>query len=456
LEVHNGYIEKTENFWRIVYDPEPGEGDGIKGLYHFKMVAASETTIRVLGGSRIRDVAGAMNRVPLTGDGGDSPTWDLFKTVTISASVYVWVEFDDALNPATLTVNTNAAYPDPDNGSEKLVLGYVTFSGGKITEIEQYWTGGDWRDQWEKLDGHSLEYHPTNYETQLRGMDDPSAHTIPSLDDGSDYFPIYDATDGNLKWYRLQAFSEWLDTYWSATPPTEFLLWKNLQDTVGDPSLAANVGYIPIVTHQGASVYKLELTDGSATGPWWKLGNTTTADAYGDLIGDGSQNEVINLNAQTLKDGASLGAWSVENTCELHVDDTANAGGAVDAGCLQLQGGMSGKGNSYFNDGTFALEMLSGVCLDLTENGATMGAQFLDTGEGWGGWVFAPGGGGTQEIFFCDGTYAANAHAGPINAEGGYYDNGTAGIDHTTTITLVDTNGNEVDIKFSGGLVIAG
>ena len=441
LEVHNGYIAKTENFWRIVFDPSPGEGDGVKGLYHFKIIAASDTTIRVLGGSRIRDVAGAMSRVPLTGDGGDSPTWDLYKTVTISASVYVWVEFDDPLNPAALTVNTGAAYPDPDNDSEKLVLGYVTFASGAITGIEQYWTGGDWRDEWIVADGVSLNYNAA-FKLQQYGW--ATAASTPINDNAADYIEYKDSATGQQKYTNLSDFSVSLINYWGGI--TFPIAWSDLSDTVGDPTQAGNAGYIPRVTDQGGSVYKLELIDLTATGvgPFWVKG-AAAADCYGEEIGNDAQQKVIDLDLQQLNpaggvwtldwaarqlDGAD---WTVLAGTIFKVADTTVA--ASGDGSIENQGGYYGAGGIYVDKGgaTRAGYFANGTII--AQLGMTSQAGlFSYAGGGVATLATATTGGnfidGTRSVNLADGTYAVNAIVGGINANAttGYWVGGNEGL----------------------------
>jgi hypothetical protein len=288
--------------WNIVLPRSLASTEGgVAGKHHFKIEAKGPNAIKVLGGSRIRDVAGQDVRVPLTGDGGDSPTVDLFKSVTIIASVYVWLEFDDALNPAALTVNTGAAYPTPDTAGEKLVLGFVTWDAveGEITDIEQYWTGGDWRDQWEVYDDASLNYSAAK-ESQVYGFATASSELI--TDYLNDLILFKDDGDGKMAYTSLTQFADAIETYWDGLPTFPFQ-WYDLSDTVGDPENAAYANFIPIVTDQGGGVYKLELLDGSAgsgNGPWWKLNNTAASEAYGQLIGNPSQQTVIDLLNQRL------------------------------------------------------------------------------------------------------------------------------------------------------------
>jgi hypothetical protein len=441
--------------WNIVLPRSLASSDGgLTGKHHFKIEPQGTTAIQVLGGSRVRDVAGAMNRVPLTGDAGFAATVDLFKTVAIAASVYVWVEFDDALVPAALTVNTGAAYPDPDNASEKLVLGYVTFVGGEITEIEQYWTGGDWRDQFEKYDGDSLSYNANN-ETEMLDFDTAASGTAETINNYTeDMIPFKNSADLQLAWTNMEFFSSALVGYWDSIPAYPFA-WSDLSDTSGDPTNPAADGYVPFVTGN-----LLTLVDGGpgGSGPWWKLGNIIPADAYGQVIGNPTQQIVIDLLNQrlTVAGGASWtldwaareldGAdWTVLlNTIFKSADTTVAASGD---GSIENQGGYYGAAGIYVDKG--------GAVAAARFRTGTQVADFCDTvSAGYLAWgnnqvTLAPAASAAQfqdvarVLVACDGTYAANA-TGSINvdAASAYYHGADQGQ------TAID-GGNEL---FGGGI----
>lgn len=456
------YVERINpdgSQWNVVLPRSLASSEGgLTGKHHFKIEPKGPTAIKVLGGSRIRDTAENDTRVPLTGDAGLAATVDLFKSVTIAASVYVWIEFDDALNPASLTVNTGAAYPTPDVDSEKLVLGYVTFAGGEITDIEQYWTGGDWRDQWSKYDGASLGYNAAA-ESQVYGFALAVSEIIDNY--ALDLILYKDENSGRMKYTSLADLSGAIIGYWDSIPAYPFA-WSDLSDTIGDPTNAIYEGYIPIVKDQGASVYRLELLNGGpgGSGPWWKLGNTIPADAYGQVIGNPSQLIVIDLLNQRLTntggatwtldwaarqfDGAD---WTALLGTILKSNDTtvaasgdgaleiANGGAYLGAGLYSDKGGSAQAG--YFADVANIAILCDGTNA-VACNDAVASAYLCD-GTQAGRFIR-----GTNVLYAADATYAANAVGGGINVNNAsaYYH----GDDQGQTAT---DGGNEL---FGGGI----
>jgi hypothetical protein len=186
------------SYWEIIFPNWWADPLGVD--YHFKLKFADPTTIHVLGGRRIRDTKGFQSVVSLTGDTGASPTVDLYKTVNISSSVYIWLELDNALTPTTLTVNTNSVYPT-DNDGRYLVLGYVTWDSGTsaISNIEPFYVGGDWRDQWEVYDNASLDYSTVDH-TQIHDFD----VAVPeAIDYNDDFIPFKDVDDNEIAWCSI-------------------------------------------------------------------------------------------------------------------------------------------------------------------------------------------------------------------------------------------------------------
>jgi hypothetical protein len=322
-----------------------------------------------------------MNRVVLSGDGGPAPNVANFKTVSIGASVYVWVQLNDPLSPTTLTVQTNAAYPDPDNTSVKLVLGYVSFVDGEIVDIEQYWTGGDWRNQFEIYDDDSIDYN-TAGETQVRNFALAGNSTI--ADYTQDLLLFKEFATQKMAYTNIASLSEAVLNYWSAEPG-EAMTWFLLGDTEGNPSSPSNEDFIPIVTDQGGGSFKLELVNGGpgGSGPWWKLSNNVPGDAYGAVIGNSAASTVIDLDQRRLTDPGGVtwtlnwalrqfdGAdWTALLGTVLKSSDTTPAG--LNDGSIENQGGYYGKRGIYveknnaaatgiLTDGTATVTLADGV-----------------------------------------------------------------------------------------------
>ena len=261
--------------------------------------------------------------------------------------------------------------------------------------------------------------------------------------------------------------------------------WRDLIDTVGDPTLAGNAGYIPIVSDQGGGNYKLELVSGGpgTTGPWWKLGNTVTADAYGQLIGDSTQALVIDLDNRRLEDGG--GNWTCDwdarefdgadwtflagTICK--AEDTT-AVSANDTGSIQCKGGINFQKLSGGTDGTRSVDLLADGT-GLTAFTAAIAAKstsveaIIAVANGWGLYGKA----GTYEGYvgdslnaaagyftdsasiakLCDGTYAVNAAVGDIRTAGVYYKGANPGITDTIQATR---SGVSVDVSIAGGIII--
>lgn len=471
LEVHNGYIEKTENFWRIVVDPDPGDGiiDGPKGLYHFKIRASDTDEIQVLGGSHRLIIGDDITRTPFSGDAGDAPTVDLFRTVTITENVYVYIELDDILNPNTLTVGTSndaAGYPVAAGDGAKLVLGYVTFNAvtSKITAIEQYWTGGDWEQTWAETDDASTEYKGNVI--QILDWDIAASTQIDNYN--ADLIVYKDDADGEANYTSMTDFSTALVAYWGTLPTLPFA-WSELSDTSGDPTVVGD-GYIPVTVSN-----LLTLVDGSAegNGPWWVLDNSSTAGAYGSVIGNHDQDEVIDLdNEQLITAGGAFtvdwnnrqfdGAdWSFLAGTILKVLDTTVAasgdgalevtgGGYFGAGLYVNKGGASKAG--YFSDGTRTLSLCDGSQAVFAYDG-TRGAE-LANGTAAGAF-----GDGTDSVQMCNGSYGVDVTDGAginIHSGGNYYHGAVSGASQTSPpLTIADTDGVDHTYYLRGGILCA-
>lgn len=461
LEVYNGYIEKTENFWRIVFDPDPGDGiiAGPKGLYHFKIRASDTNKIQVLGGSHRLIIGDDITRTPFSGDAGDAPTVNLFRTVTITENVYVYIELDDILNPNNLTVGTAndaAGYPVAAGDGVKLVLGYVTFDAvtSKITEIEQYWTGGDWEQTWAETDDASLEYNGN-----VMQVLDFAAASNTAIDDSFNDLILYkDSADGQMNYTNLGSLADSLEDYWSGIPPTSFMYWTNLQDTKPDVAFtASDAGYIPVVTNQGGDNWQLEITDlgAGAGGPFWVKG-ADEADNYGTAIGLDDSTIVIDLTNKALEDnGTECLTWDttsvdvVAATVLKMLNTTKYT--ANDTGSAQCKGGINFQKQSGGTDGTRTIDLLAdgtGLTLFTGALGAksTSVEAILCFANGWGvygkgstyegylgsAWMGAGGyftDNGTSVTELCNDEYGVDVTMGAINAAGGYYDNDIAGVD---------------------------
>jgi hypothetical protein len=444
--------------WAIVFPRSwAHEGSGIRGKYHFKIERASTTSIRVLGGSHIRDSVGAMNRVVLSGDGGPAPNVANFKTVSIGASVYVWVQLNDPLSPTTLTVQTNAAYPDPDNTSVKLVLGYVSFVDGEIVDIEQYWTGGDWRNQFEIYDDDSIDYN-TAGKTQVRNFALAGNSTINNYT--QDLLLFKEFATQKMAYTNIASLSEAVLNYWSAEPG-EAMTWFLLGDTEGNPSSASNEDFIPIVTDQGGGSFKLELVNGGpgGSGPWWKLSNNVPGDAYGAVIGNSGASTVIDLDQRRLTDPGGVtwtlnwalrqfdGAdWTALLGTVLKSSDTTPAG--LNDGSIENQGGYYGKRGIYVEKNNSAqagyfssTDKTTVVCdvNDAVSSWDAVSSAKLCTGAEAGQFVTA-----ANSVNICESTYAINVTGGSVNVNGSssYYHDDVQGD------TITDAGNN----LFSAGI----
>jgi len=468
LSVYNGYIEKTENFWQIVYlgdDPADGIIEGPKGNYHLKVTMGDDDThIKVLGGSRIRDVAGVNTRTQLAGDGGLAPTVDLFKTETISSSVFVWVYLDDALIPTTLTVNTGAAYPVPDNDGEKLLLAFVTWDGAKITAIEQYWTGGDWRDEWIVTDGLSLGYNAAK-KIEIAGWTGATGEAPVA----ADRFLFQDDTDDGTGYATGTQIAALIQSIWSGSPVAGITSWAGLTDTTGDPTDGGVDGYLPFVT--GGSLVLTDLA-ASGAGPFWVKG-ATEADCYGEAIGNDALQKVIDLdleqlniaagnvtlnwNAQQLLEGTGGtmtldwlarqldGAdWSVLASTIFNVLNTTAAGDGV--GSIVNSGGYSGLDGMHVAAATVAV---AGVFLRGTREAylctAQSGGEFIETGS-------------NNTVSLANASNAIDAVFGAINANAtsGFAVGGIAGANQfSLPLTIADTDGGTHTLYLRGGILCA-
>ena len=226
-------------------------------------------------------------------------------------------------------------------------------------------------------DGVSINYN-TSGELQQYGWETAADDDI-ELD--QDYIGYKDGQTGVQQYVLGDTLASRIATW---IGDNEDLAWSELSDTVGDPTQAANLGYIPVVTRYGAGpsyTYALALTDLSATGvgPFWVKG-AAAADCYGEEIGNSSQVTTIKLDDRTLTNGA----WKVDDTTvasSLAAAIEVAGGGKFGAGVYADKGAAAQAG--LFVDGTNTVQLADGAAnygVDVTEGSGGInvhvGAQY--------------------------------------------------------------------------------
>ena len=374
--------------------------------------------------------------------GVNKPGTDWFNAVTTA----LWtldIMFSDATDEASIH------RPNADGSFWKIVLprSWANFKGVDDLSLDDNGGGDDGK-------------------MQIFGWD--SAVDGGSLQSGS-LIPVQLGTGARtLVYANARTIQAWLDDEHGGTP--RYSTWSELTDTVGDPTQAAKLGYIPVVTRYGAGPYSyaLELTDMSATGvgPFWVKG-AAAADCYGEEIGNDSAVKVIDLDAETMNTagGHDTLDWGA---CQL----LESAGGTMTADWLARQldgadwtvlagtifkvadtthadeedGAMKVSGGGYFALGVYAK-----TNSDYNKAGAFVGVNGHECYLGQAAWAgHFQNGSGAKDVDLGGNTYAVNASSdGGINSVAGYFDNGTAGADGWFD------DGENFRVTVSGGLVTA-
>ena len=184
--------------WKIVV----GDGTGdIEPAYRFKVIQASETTLRVMEGTWYRNsgdyenTGNQMYSVDLTVDAGKD-----YKTLTASGTStthYVYVMLNQAINPTGLTahIDTYANMDEDLIPDSRWVLAAVDLNAsGYITNIEQLWRGGDIIQAPLRIDGASLGWLAGSNQNYLEIRGWAGASETPA---SGDKFVYADVDDSN-------------------------------------------------------------------------------------------------------------------------------------------------------------------------------------------------------------------------------------------------------------------
>jgi len=447
------------------------------------------TSIKVHAGYWIRWANGHDHWVPLTTDSGTSGDPDDYYTLTgITSTKLILAKLSkaassssneaNALDPDTLEITTAASIPVDDDYFEYFPLGVVTASGGVITNVRNYHTGviGNYMAI---LDGNSLNYGEDrteqiyDWDVAASGGSMPTDALIPYHNDINDDLLYADQSD----------FGDWIAEYFNNGGTWPYQEWSELLDTVGDPEVSWNEGYIPVVTHQGDSTFKLELIDPDLMGNWWKLDGNYD-EAYGPEIGNsGGADKVIDLDAEQLFPAGY--AWTLDwDARQFDGDDWTFLAGTVakvadttaatanDTGALQVKGGINAQDTCYFDDGTYVVELLS--------SGESSAGYFYESpfqvyicGQGSG--LFAWDGdygvrlanqveagnfqSSTETVRLATASYGVDVTDGVginVHSGGDYYHNDVQGATQTDpALTILDVNGGAHTLYLRGGILCA-
>ena len=188
--------------------------------YHFQIEQVSDTSVRVRAGIWTRWVKNTRTSKLLTVDGGGtSEDYDDVVTISsITATGYIILTLNDTYEPSTCVASWTATYPTNTTGVI-WVLGKVTCTSSVITEIEQYWYGGDPGQFFMVPDDYSLSYR-TFGQLEIDGWmvaestapDTSSLFHYRGADLASKYSDIDDLVASMLD-YEGDQFSAWADAW---------------------------------------------------------------------------------------------------------------------------------------------------------------------------------------------------------------------------------------------------
>lgn len=274
----------------------------------FDVDAAGSDSITVAGGMAIRFAASGNDYVlALTTDAGTSYTADGgVKTLgSISATGVVWLTLDDPDLPTTLTASfvasTDIDATLEEDGSN-LPIALVTVAAGVITDIDQLHT-----ELWisrapvgaASVDDLSLDVNDDG-EIQDFEWDAPTPVALASLAD-EDLFMYRDGTDASKKYI---AFDDLVTEIAAELETQNYRTFLSLTDTPSTyPVPELDQVWVPVVDSTGTELEWADL-DAFGVGRYWKLGGDQET-CYGWSIGDPSQLQVIDLDAQKLVTEAS-------------------------------------------------------------------------------------------------------------------------------------------------------
>jgi len=228
--------------------------------YPFEPIKVDTGSVAVRAGRWAITIGGQVYDIPLTVDGGGtSVDVDDLLTLTVQPTTpWLVLKFDDADEPAALTVEQYADFPNTGWGTTYWPIAFCVFDGDDyITEVIPLWRGGNVYTHRDELDGVSLNRNAsTPHADQLLNWA-AGAATTPCPADGEVvirpaahgnliYSSIFDLIDALTDWAGIDlsgATGDWTE---EITALAHSVLFDVLAGTAGnDHSLASgNYSYI--------------------------------------------------------------------------------------------------------------------------------------------------------------------------------------------------------------------
>jgi hypothetical protein len=305
---------------------------------HFQVVQTGDTTVKVHGGMWTRSVGGTEYNVFLVGDSTGLYAF-LTANITFSASGFGVLTLDDPLHPTKITAAYSATAPSGDEKLTSREIFYVTVTGGKITNIEPCYRGGDIVDFILKPDGYSMGYHDGTGGLAYLLQQDGWAGRSNAEPADSDLFEYAGNSDDHQHYYSWSALKA---ACASAVHITKAML---------DDAVAIILAWLKLnLRHDGLCDYSGDQHDGAHAGGGARYVEVTGGASRNNMsgtLGDGagvasispSLRQFLSTTGAALADWATAGVLRILLGTYLHVEDTTEAD--YTSGALLVEGGAS-------------------------------------------------------------------------------------------------------------------